>query len=846
MSRVPGRASVVVIGAGIIGNCVAHHLALLGWRDIVLLDKGPLPNPGGSTGHASNFIFPVDHSKIMTQITQDSVRQYQELGVFRRSGGLELARNRANLEELKRRVASAKCWGEEAELVSPSEVKKLMPFVNTRLILGAFWSPTVGVVDSLRAGTMMREKAQEMGSLHVFANTEVEEIFVNGQRVRGLRTNRGEILTDHLVIACGVWSPRLGRMAGASIPLTPAVHQMISVGPIRAFEGTTGEIDYPIIRDMSVMMYERQNGSDMEIGSYAHRPILYDADEIPSLEEAKLSPTELPFTREDFEPQMAQALELLPELLDDERAGIQHAINGLLSITPDGAPLLGETPEVKGLWSAAAVWIKEGPGVGRMIAEWMTHGTPELDTDEVDIARFYPYARTRHHVCRRSAEGYNKIYGIIHPREQWESSRNVRLSPFYSREKELGAVFFETAGWERPHWYESNRPLLKEFGGRLNDRPNEWDACWWSPIINAEHLAMRHRVGMVDLSAFAIFDATGPGALDYIQRLTVAQMNVPAGKAVYTPLLNHRGGIRSDLTITRTAEDSFRIITGGSQGGIDGKWFRDHLPCDGSVYLRDMTSALCTVGLWGPRARLVLQAVTDDDVSDEGLPFGTAGEISVGSVPVWALRISYVGELGWELYAPMEQGHHLWDLLWEAGQVHGTVPVGIGVYGTTARLEKGYRLYGHELGPEYDPVEAGLARPRVKPQDFIGRESYLRAREEEPAAILCTLTVEDHTSASGERRYMLGREPILTRSGKPIADRKGRRSYVTSAGAGPSFGKHLLMAYLPPELAVVGTELKVEYFSEHYPVTVAVAGGTPLFDPANERMKGTEREAVVP
>jgi glycine cleavage system aminomethyltransferase T len=640
------------------------------------------------------------------------------------------------------------------------------------------------------------------------------------------------------VIACGVWSPRIARMAGSAIPLTPAVHQMISVGPIEEFAQTGAEIGYPILRDMTCLMYERQNGSDMEIGSYAHRPILVSPDDIPSIEESKLSPTELPFTKEDFEPQMAQALELLPELLDRESVGIQHSINGLLSLTPDGAPILGETPDVKGLWSAAAVWIKEGPGVSRLVAEWMVHGDPEFDMNEVEIARFYPYARTASHVISRTSEGYNRTYGIVHPREQWVSSRNIRLSPFYARAKELGAVFFETAGWERPHWYESNAPLVKEYGDRIQHRSNEWDARWWSPIISAEHLAMRERVGMVDLSAFAVFDAAGPGALDYVQRLAVAQMDVPPGRAVYTPLLNEAGRMKSDLTITRMSEDSFRIVTGGGHGGIDGKWFQDNLPANGSVHLHDITSALCTLGLWGPSARTVLESVTREDVSDKGLPFSTAKQIPIGPVLVWALRISYVGEMGWELYAPIEQGQLLWDTLWKPGQAHRLVPVGIGVYATTARMEKSYRLYGNELDTEYTAFESGLARRTVKTQEFIGKQAYLKQAAEEPVATLCTLVVDNHLSSSGEPRYMVGREPVLTPDGNPIVDKKGRRSFVTSAGSAPSLGKHLLMTYLPPEFAKEGTQLKVEYFSELYPATVAVVGSTPLFDPANDRMKG--------
>ncbi|MBL8290203.1 MAG: GcvT family protein [Bryobacterales bacterium] len=838
MTNFPSHARVVVIGGGIVGNSVAYHLARLFWRDIVQIDKGPFPNPGGSTGHASNFCYPIDYSRLMVQITRDSVRQYKEMGVFRESGGLELARSEDNVRELRRRASAAKSWDVEAELLSPGQVKEMMPFVDTRLIRGGLSMPRTGVVDSLRAGTIMRERAQETGALTTFPNAEVLGLVVKNGRIHSVKTNRGEIQADFVVVACGVWSPKIARMAGAAIPLTPAVHQMISVGPIEAFAKTGGEIGYPILRDMTCLMYERQNGSDMEVGSYAHRPILVSPENIPSIEEAKLSPTELPFTKEDFEPQMAQALELLPDLLDKDTVGIRHAINGLLSLTPDGAPILGETPEVKGLWSAAAVWIKEGPGVGRLVAEWMTAGDPEFDMNEVDIARFYPYARTKAHVIARTSEGYNRTYGIVHPREQWTSSRGVRLSPFFAREKELGAVFFETAGWERPHWYESNAPLLDHYGDRIQRRPNEWDARWWSPIINAEHLAMRERAGMVDLSAFAVFDVTGPGTLDYMQRLAVAQMDVPTGRAVYTPLLNEAGRMMSDLTMTRTAEDSFRIVTGGAQGGIDGKWFRDNLPADGSVQLHDMTSSLCTLGLWGPNARAILKAVTDDDVSDAGLPFSSARHISIGPVPVWALRISYVGEMGWELYTSIEHGQLLWDILWKAGQQHGIVPAGIGVYATTARLEKSYRLYGNELDTEYNTFECGLARRTVKPQDFIGRKSYLEQAAEKPAAILCTLVVDNHISSSGEPRFMLGREPVLDSAGNPIVDSKGRRSFVTSAGAAPSLGKHLLMTYLPPELAVPGVKLQVEYFSELFPVTVAVAGSKPLFDPTNERLKG--------
>jgi glycine cleavage system aminomethyltransferase T/glycine/D-amino acid oxidase-like deaminating enzyme len=838
MSTPVKSARAVVIGCGIVGNSVAYHLSQQGWTDLVLLDKGPLPNPGGSTGHASNFIFPVDHSKEMTALTADSVRQYRELEVFTQSGGIEVARTEERMQELGRRMSSAAAWGiEGVAMLSPAEVKERVPFLDDSVIVGGFSTDGVGVVDSLRAGTIMRERAQAAGALTVLANTEVLGIDVERGRVRAVRTTRGDIEAEVVVIACGVWSPRLARMAGAAIPLTPAVHQMIDVGPVPRFADSKSHIEFPIVRDMDTNMYERQDGSGLEIGSYAHRPILHDPDEIPSIEEASLTPTELPFTQADFEQQMEHALELMPEIVGDESVGVKYAINGLLSLTPDGMPILGETPEVQGLWSVAAVWVKEGPGIGRAVAEWMAHGESEIDLHSSDIARFWDHQKTRAHVRARAAEGFNKTYGIVHPGEQWASNRDVRLAPFHHRERELGAVFFEAAGWERPQWYESNAPLLEEYGDRITRREAEWDARWWSPIINAEHLAMRDRAGMVDLTAFAVFDVVGPGALPGLQRIAMRQMDVPVGRVVYTPILSPGGGFKADLTIMRLGEETFRVVTGGAHGAADRKWFADHLRDVEGAELVDVTSSWSTIGLWGPRARDILSSVTSDDVSHEGFRFASCRTIEVDTLAVLASRISYVGDLGWELYVPMEQGAKLWDILWEAGRPHGMAPVGIGVYGTTGRLEKCYRAYGFELESEYTVVEAGMSGPKVKDEDFVGREAHLAHRETEPAAILCTLTVDDHRSQSGVARYMLGREPVLARDGRPLVDAKGRRSYVTSAGAGPSVGKHILMAYLPPEQANEGEQLLVEYLGERYPVTVAVAGSQPLFDPENARIR---------
>ncbi|HKJ56293.1 MAG TPA: FAD-dependent oxidoreductase [Nitriliruptoraceae bacterium] len=841
MADIPSSANVVVIGAGIVGNFLVGHLSRLGWTDIVQIDKGPLPNPGGSTGHASNFIFPVDHNKEMALLTLESQRQYEELGVQVSPGGIEVARTEERMEELLRRMTSARAWGIESELLTPAQVKELVPFIEEDVILGGFHTPSVSVVDSLRAGTLMRDEARDAGNLQVFPNTEVLDLETEpnawgAPRITAVVTDRGRIEADAVVVACGVWSPRIAEMAGATIPLIPTVHQMADVGPIEILQETGTEIAFPIVRDMDTFMYERQAAGSMEVGSYAHRPIFHAPDEIPSNDEAALTPTEMPFTDDDFDDQLEDALELMPSIL--ETAEIRYAINGLLSLTPDAMPLLGETIEVTGLWSAAAVWIKEGPGIAQLVAEWMTHGYPHIaDPHGSDIARLYHHERSDHHVRARCAEHFNKTYGIVHPREQWESQRNMQRSPFWPREVDLGATFFAAHGWERPQWYESNADLVDRYG--VADREVEWDARWWSPIINGEHLHLRDKVGMVDLTAFQVFDFTGPGVLDYIERMTVNKCDQPVGRSIYTPVLATNGGFRSDLTVLRLGERHFRVITGAFDGGRDAYWFTRNLPDDGSVRFDDITSRTCTIGVWGPDAQAMVAKVCEADLSQEAFPYASVQTTRIAGIPVTMFRISYVGDNGWEITTDTSHGLALWDALAAAGEEFEVRPVGIGVYGTTGRIEKGYRLMGAELESEYTPVEAGLARRLVKAADFIGKEPYLAAREEEPAAILCTLTMDDQADSQGRQRYpMGGNEPILTPDGERIVDARGRVSVVTTAGAAPSLGAYLLMAYLPPEHAVGGTSLQVMYQNELFPVTVAEAGSTPLFDPTNERMKG--------
>ncbi len=840
-STVPAQAGTVIIGAGIVGNSLAYHLADYGREDILVIDKGPLPDPGGSTGHASNFLMPAEHSKEITHISNESIEQYDELGTFINSGGMEVARTDERMAEIERRVQSANSWGLEASVLTPEEVEEKTPWLNTDILKGALYVPTAGTCDPVEAGIRMRERTEEtLGEgFTVSPNTEVLDLHVEDGTIGAVETDRGTVESEEVVIAAGLWSPKIARMAGVDIPLSPAVHQLVTVGPISVFEEYEGEIAYPFVRDVDCQMYERPKDDDLEVGSYQHRPMLWDVEEVPSVEEAELSPTQPPLTEDAFEESMANAREIVPELLAEPDAEAHHKIDGLLSVTPDGMPLLGPLQDIDGLWSCAAVWIKEAPAVGEAVAQWMTRGWSDIDLHASDVNRFYEYGTSRQFVNNRGAEGFEKIYGIVHPAEQWQSSRPLRTSAFYDRQDDFDARFFEAAGWERPQWFESNRDLLTEYNSDLAHlmRPNEWDSRWWSPIILAEHLHMRDHVAMVGDMGFGIFDFVGKDTQSYLERVAVGRTDVDVGKTVYTPILAENGGFVSDLTIARLGPERYRVITGGAAAGGDRAWFSQHISDDEDVTLIDQSDSLGTLGVWGPDARAVMSEITEEDMSHEAFPPYTAQPITVGEVDAWAMRISYVGEQGWEIYTPMAKGGRLWDTIAEAGAEYDIRPVGMGVYGTTGRMEKGYRLYGHELELEYTPAEAGLTFHGLKDADFIGKEAYAEGLEGETAATLCTLSVDDHRSAEGDRRFMLGGEPVVDDDGDVIVDEAGRESYVTSAGTGPSVGKHLLMAYLPPAYAEEGEQLHVVYEGESYPVTVEIAGSKPLFDPGNDRIR---------
>ncbi|HVF10548.1 MAG TPA: glycine cleavage T C-terminal barrel domain-containing protein, partial [Abditibacteriaceae bacterium] len=464
-----------------------------------------------------------------------------------------------------------------------------------------------------------------------------------------------------------------------------------------------------------------------------------------------------------------------------------------------------------------AVWITHGGGTGRVMAEWIVEGIPGIDLRELDINRFHPHAFSKSYIRERSNQQYVEVYDIIHPLAQPSKVRNLRVSPFHHRQQELGAVCFESAGWERPQWFESNRALLND---QATHARSGWTARNWSPIISVEHHAARERVGLFDLTSFGKIEISGPGSLPYVQALTANQMDQPIGKVTYTAMLNERGGIVCDVTVTRLALDKFLIITGGAMSLHDVAWMRRRLPADGSVSLNNISSTLCCIGVWGPHARQLAQSVSDNDLSNAAFPYLTAQQIFIGHAPVLGLRISYAGELGWEMYAPVEYGLHLWDTLWDAGQSFGVAAVGNGAF-DSLRLEKGYRLWSADIHTEYNPYEAGLGfAVRLNKGDFIGRAALERIQQEGLTRKLCGLTFDDPNVV------VMGKEPVL--------DGERVLGYVTSANYGYSIGRGIAYAYLPVEHTSPSTSVEIYFFGERYKATVAQE---PLYDPQSLKMK---------
>ena len=824
----PKHARAVIVGAGIVGCSVAYHLTKLGWRDIVVVEQGPLFETGGSTSHAPGLVFQVNPSKAMAGFAKYTVDLWSELTLdgepcAKNVGSLEVAWTPERLQDLKRKAGYGMSWGIEAHVISSAEAREFIPMLSER-ILGALYVPSDIQTKATRPAEAMAREAERSGA-QFYGGVQVTGFSISDGRpgvgkITAVQTPHGDIKTDLVVACAGIWAPKLGGFAGVPIPLSPMEHLYAITTPVEGLAGATEEISQPLLRHQDEAMYFRQVGESYGIGSYNHEPLLVDANDILEHEDAPIAPAETEFTPQHFDRAMSAAHELLPGL---KGAGLTRKFNGMFSFTTDGFPVLGEAPRVRGFWSAQAVWITQAGGVGKAVAEWIMNGEPTTDLRECDIRRFHPHAYTRPYVRARAAQQYREVYDIIHPRQQMENPRNLRLTPFFARQQELGGVFFENAGWERPQWYDSNEGLLDSLTVTGETRTG-WEAREWSPTVAAEHVATRERVAMFDMTPFAKFEVTGSGALNALQRIATNQMNKPNGTITYTSMVTPSGGIKCDLTVTRLDEDRFMVVTGGALGLHDLAWIEANMPSDGSAAVTDISASLCCVGLWGPRARDLLSRVCDDDLSNDGFPYMSARHITIGEVPALALRISYVGELGWEIYSPSEQGLRLWDILREAGQPLGVIAAGGGAF-DSLRLEKGYRLWGNDIHTEYNPYEAGIGfAVRMRKGNFIGRDALRQARAEGVSRKLCCMTLDDTD------RVVMGKEPIID------SNKGGDRvlGYVTGANYGHSIGRGIVYGYLPTEYADVGTKVDVLYFGERLTATVA---REPLYDPSGSKMK---------
>jgi glycine cleavage system aminomethyltransferase T/glycine/D-amino acid oxidase-like deaminating enzyme len=860
-SKFPNEAEVVIVGVGgIVGSMVAYWLAEMGQKNIVGLEKSTIiPSDIASTAHASDFVYNTTHDKLGCWATNFSRKFYEDNGFFLKKGGLEICRtdDDARWEELKRKVESGKAFGTNVRLISAAEAKEKFPLLDEGSIRGAMWDPDAGLVTprSQDVVNFAVETAKDKGALKTFTDTPATGFEIEGGRITGVKTEKGLIRTNKVVITSGIWGPLMGDMAGVPVPLMPVEHPLLFFGPLPEIQGTEELLVYPLLRDQGNSAYVRDtgrlHGGMLEWGYYEDKkPRLVDPMDIGNPEKTMISDSMRYLNLEEVAEPLEKAFETTPilnELGWDEKS----SFNGLLSVTPDAGSLIGESPEVRGFWLCEAVWVKDGPGCARLCAESMMYGKTQVDMHAFDIARFYPAQKEKEFVKTRSFENAQTIYTpAVHPREPYISQRELYVSPFYEREKELGGFFEnEVAGWERALAYESNKQKLDQYLKEVPVRENEWDRRHVPyEIANAEHLAMSDSVGMINLSHFPVMDIEGPDAERMLEYLSLAKVggNTPEGKMIYTNFLDEDGGVHADLTISRLGPDRYRVVTGGADGNRD--WvtlrnYRDDMGLNADINIR--THDIATLGLWGPQAKNALGNFIDpDELTIENFPFVAAKNLTLNlsegkKIDVWASRISYVGESGWEIYLnnDPEEGLALYDSLLEVG----VVPVGIETYANSRRLEKSFRLQGADLESEYNACESAIERRLVKEADFHGKKAHLSHREEDPSAILCTMTV-DNLNVSGVPRYPVGTSPIIDPdNGEVPVDSKGRRSYTTGMSYCPSIKKFVVMGYLPKDIAKKGKSLLLEYFNENgdgvYPLTVQIVGKGSLYDPNNERVR---------
>ena len=848
MAAFPNRAKVVIVGVGgIVGASVSHHLIENGWDDIVGIDKSGIPTDIGSTAHASDFCFATSHDLLSCWTTMYSIDFYEKMGHYARIGGIEVARvgDDARMAELKRRVDSGKAFGTNVKIISASEAKEKFPLLEEDQIQGAMWDPDAGLViprSQTVAGKLI-DQGVESGKLKIFANTSALELITENGRITGVKTERGTIHADYVVVCAGLWGRLIAEMAGEDLPVMPVDHPLTFFGPYNEFAGTGVEIGMPLLRDQGNSAYMRDTGDpksteggQIEWGYYyEENPRLVHPREILEKDQARLSPSQRDLELEDVIEPLERAMELTP-ILTELGFNESHSFNGLLQTSADGGPSMGESQKLRGLWYAVGIWIKDGPGMGKLIADWMTHGRTHVDHHAIDFARFNEFQLDEKYIYDRCWETAKKIYNPpVHPREPFSKARGIRRSPFYEREVELGGYFMELGGWERAHGYAANEHLLEKYADRVPVRENEWDPRHFWRVSNAEQLAMSDDCGIINLSHFHMTDIEGPDHVELMEWLCAAKVGGDAniGKGIYTHMLDDEGMVRADFTVFRMA-DRCRLVNGADAGPRDLIYMRRMAQDKGwDVTITDVTEKFTTIGIWGPNARENLKKVVaaPEELDIENFPFAAIRQISIAGKTVTAFRISYVGEQGWELHMRYEDGLAVWDAL----RGIGVMAVGVETYANSRRLEKSLRLQNADLHTQYNLIEAALARPKVKEADFRGKAKHVEYRERDhQPAMLCTLVMTDNIDANGVARYPVGNLPVMDPdTGKTLIDELGRRSYTTSIAFGPSIGKNIALAYLPWDYCQEGRKLTVSYFDEIYPVEVVGIGYKPLYDPEN-------------
>jgi 4-methylaminobutanoate oxidase (formaldehyde-forming) len=817
MADLPTKARAVIIGGGIIGCSTAYHLAGLGWKDVVLVERGKLTS--GSTWHAAGLVGQLRTSANITQLLKYSVELYDKLeketGLatgWKMNGGLRLACNVERMTEIKRQATTAHSFGLEMELLTPQEALKLWPLMEIGDLVGAAFLPTDGQANPADIAQSLAKGARTRG-VKILEETRVTGIIVEKGRAAGIRTDRGEIRCEVVVNCGGQWARQVGALAGVSVPLQSVQHQYIVTEALGAPKSL------PTLRDPDRLIYFKEEVGGLVMGGYEHDPMPWlpngETGDLPDNFAFQLLENDL----EHFEPLMEQALARVPALA---KAGIKQVINGPESFTPDGNFILGEAPELRSFYVGAgfnAFGIASGGGAGRALAEWIAGGEPPMDLWPVDIRRFGGLHRDRRWVLTRTLEAYAHHYSMAWPYEELESGRPLRVSPLYDRLKAQGAVFGSKLGWERPNWFAPAGIEPKDVYSY--ERQN------WFDHVGREHRACREKVALFDQTSFAKFMLVGKDAEAALSWIAANDVAKKPGSLVYTQMLNQRGGIECDLTLTRLDDDAYYIITGTGFATHDFHWIKSHIPDGLDARLIDVTSAYGTLALMGPKARAVLQAVAQGDLSNKAFPFGTFREVMVAGAPVRALRVTYVGELGWELHVPVENLGTVYDALMAAGKPHGIVN---GSYRAieSLRLEKFYRAWSSDITPDHSPLEAGMgwAVKLKKNTPFLGREALqIQAAKRLPKLLAC-FTVDDPSIV------LLGRETIF-RNGKQCG-------WLSSGGYGYTLKTNIGIGYVrdrdngvAPEEVLAGS-YELEIACKRYPAKVSLQ---PLYDPKMERVK---------